>query len=61
MTSACANWAGNTPDHHYTPQSGQRPRTADMVRQLDRQFDCLGCVPNGRFCVASLPWGTCSG
>src|SRR6266581_1404851 len=35
---------------------GQRERTLirRYGRQLDRQFDCLNCVPNGRFCVARL-------
>jgi hypothetical protein len=27
-------------------------------RQRDRQFDCLNCVPNGRFCSARLLWVT---
>jgi hypothetical protein len=27
-------------------------------RHLDRQFDCLNCVPNGRFCAARLSWAT---
>jgi hypothetical protein len=38
--------------------SSVRPDACHLIWQLDRQFDCLNWVPNGRFCAARLSWVT---
>jgi hypothetical protein len=37
---------------------GERTHSRRYGRQLDCQFDCLNCVPNGRFGAARLSWVT---